>query len=264
MKSQLLSYLKPMLTLLGSVVLSGAALAAPIALTVAGGVYSQNFDGLSNTANSTANALTLPGWAMTETGGGARDNEQYAVNSGASATGDTYSYGSDGSTDRALGGLRSGALIPLFGVNFKNETGATITSLLVAYTGEQWRLGTEVRADRLAFEISLNATDLVSGTWVAFNALDFISPTTSVVGAKDGNSSSNRTTLSATLSGLNITSGSTFWMRWTDIDVLGSDDGLAVDDFTLTAQTNSVPEPDGLALIGAALIGGGLIRRRVR
>ena len=30
---------------------------------------------------------------MTETGGGARDNEQYGVDTGGSNTGDTYSYG---------------------------------------------------------------------------------------------------------------------------------------------------------------------------
>ena len=43
-----------------------------------------------------------------------------------SNTGDTYSYGAAGSTDRALGGLRSGSLIPLFGACFTNNTGAPI------------------------------------------------------------------------------------------------------------------------------------------
>ena len=37
---------------------------------------------------------------MTETGGGARDNEQYAVDTGGSTTGDTYSYGAAASTER--------------------------------------------------------------------------------------------------------------------------------------------------------------------
>ena len=40
--------------------------------------------------------------------GGARDNGQYGVDTGGSTTADTYSYGAAGSTDRALGQLRSG------------------------------------------------------------------------------------------------------------------------------------------------------------
>lgn len=75
-----------------------------VSLTTVGSAYTQNFDTLSNTAGSTTNNLTIPGWFMTETGGGGRDNEQYGVDTGASTTGDTYSYGAAGSTDRALGG----------------------------------------------------------------------------------------------------------------------------------------------------------------
>src|SRR5664279_1009319 len=102
----------------------GSAYAAPVSLLSLGSAYTQNFDALGNVAGSTTN-LTLPtGWAITETGGGARDNEQYAVDTGSSNTGDIYSYGAAGSTDRALGGLRSGTLIPLFGAEFSNNTGA--------------------------------------------------------------------------------------------------------------------------------------------
>src|SRR5689334_24726434 len=112
-----------------------------VSLTSLGTAYTQNFDTLSNTAGSTTNNLTLTGWVMTEAGGGARDNEQYAVDTGSSTTGDTYSYGVAGSTERALGGLQSGTLIPLVGVFFDNNTGSTIASLTIAYTGEEWRLG---------------------------------------------------------------------------------------------------------------------------
>src|SRR5689334_1410865 len=157
---------------LSCVALAGALLLAagitradptPISLTTAGSAYTQNFDTLSNTAGSTTNNLTIAGWAMTESGGGARDNEQYAVDTGSSTTGDTYSYGAAGSTERALGALRSGTLIPLFGACFTNNTGATIASLQIAYNGEEWRLGTAARTDQMNFEYSTNATDLVTG-----------------------------------------------------------------------------------------------------
>src|SRR5881628_100773 len=128
-----------------------------------GTTYTQDFDTLSNTAGTTFTNLP-PGWYITETGGGARDNEQYAVDTGGSTTGDIYSYGSAASTDRALGALRSGTLIPLYGAKFTNNTGATITSLLVAYNGEEWRLGTAARTDQINFEYSTNATELSTGT----------------------------------------------------------------------------------------------------
>ncbi len=70
---------------------AGAAQAQNVSLT--GGTYSQNFDTLSNTAGSTTNTALPTGWQLTESGGGARDNEQYAVDTGSSNTGDTYSYG---------------------------------------------------------------------------------------------------------------------------------------------------------------------------
>lgn len=205
-----------------------------VSLTTFGSAYAQNFNTLSNTAGSTTNNLTITGWFMTESGGGARDNEQYAVDTGASNTGDTYSYGAAANTERALGGLRTGTLIPLFGACFTNNTGNTITSLNINYTGEQWRLGTEARTDTLNFEYSTNATDLVTGTWTARPALNFVTPVTVTVGAKDGNAAANRTALSNSIPSLSIANGATFWIRWTDTDASGADDGLAVDDFELT------------------------------
>ena len=210
-----------------------------ISLTTDGVAYTQNFDTLSNTAGSTTNNLTIPGWSMTESGGGARDNEQYAVDTGGSTTGDTYSYGAAGSTERALGEERSGTLIPLFGVAFTNNTGATITSLDISFMGEQWRLGTAGRTDQLLFQYSTDATDLTTGTWTTVSALNFTTPDTATTGAKNGNAAADQTALSSTLTGLNIPDGATIVIRWNDIDATGADDGLAIDDFSLTPHTGA-------------------------
>src|SRR4051794_29680322 len=227
------------------IVLAGLVLSLPsarpaaaqcVSLTTLGSASTQNFDTLSNTAGSTTNNLTITGWFLTESGGGARDNEQYAVDTGASTTGDMYSYGAAASTERALGQLRSGTLIPLFGACFTNNTGSTITSLAVAYNGEEWRLGTAGRTDQMNFEYSLNATDLVTGTWTNVAALNFVTPDTVTAGAKNGNAAADRTALSSTVSALSIANGATFWIRWNDQDATGADDGLAVDDFSLTPQ----------------------------
>ncbi len=205
--------------------------------TLDAAIPTETFNTLSNTAGSTTNTALPTGWYITETGGGARDNEQYAVDTGGSTTGDIYSYGSAASTDRALGELRSGTLIPLFGAKFTNNTGATITSLDVSYTGEQWRFGGvhSTVADRLDFQYSVNATDLSTGTYLDANALDFNPPvTTGTAGALDGNAAANRTAISSTITGLSIPNGATFFIRLNDVDATGADDGLAIDDFSVT------------------------------
>ena len=138
-----------------------------VSLTTLGSASTQNFNTLSNTAGSTTNNLTITGWFMTESGGSALNNGRYGVDNGNSTVGDTYSYGTTGNTDRALGGLQSGTLNPTIGVCFTNNTGATITSLDINYFGEQWRLGTAGRTDQMNFEYSLNAMNLGSGTCCA-------------------------------------------------------------------------------------------------
>jgi uncharacterized protein len=199
------------------------------------GSYSQNFDSLINTGTSSSLPLD---WLFSEFGTNA--NATYSAGTGSSTTGDTYSFGSASSTDRALGGLQSGSLIPTFGTSFTNSTGNPITALNVSYAGEQWRLGTLGRTDRLDFQYSLDATSLTTGTWVNVDALDFTSPvTTGTVGALDGNA--NSTAVSGTISGLNIPVGATFWFRWNSFDATGADDGLAIDNFSISTTVSTTP-----------------------
>ena len=213
------------------------ACSAPLAAqnaSLTGGAYTQDFNTLANTAGTTTNTALPTGWQILETGTAARVNQQYAVDTGSGNAGDVYSYGSAGSSDRALGSLRSGTLVPLYGACFTNSTGTTITAMSVAYTGEQWRLGTINRTDRIDFQYSVDASAIGNGTWTDVDALDFTTPTTATVGAKDGNAAANRTARSAEISGLSIAAGGSFCIRWQDFDAASSDDGLAIDDVSLT------------------------------
>ncbi|MEN9628393.1 MAG: hypothetical protein RJA10_1620 [Pseudomonadota bacterium] len=195
--------------------------------------YSQDFDTLAATGTSS----TLPdGWVIAETGANA--NATYTAGTGSGNAGDTYSFGASGSGERALGMLQSGSLIPLLGVSFVNATGGSLSSLDISYVGEFWRLGTAARTDRLDFQYSLDATSLTNGTWIDVDALDFTTPSSAApTGAKDGNASGNFQTLSSSIGGLSLASGATIWFRWKDDNASGADDGLAVDNFTLTAAT---------------------------
>lgn len=129
----------------------------------------------------------------------------------------------------------------MIGACFTNGTGSTLSSFGAAYTGEQWRLGAITRADRMDFQYSLDATSLSTGTWVDVDALDFSSPDTGTVGAKNGNATTNRTALASTVNSVSIANGATFCVRWNDLDATGADDGLSVDDFSITFAGAALP-----------------------
>ncbi|HSL43821.1 MAG TPA: ExeM/NucH family extracellular endonuclease [Anaerolineales bacterium] len=212
-----------------------------ISLTTLGTAYTQNFDTLAS--SGTTNSLTIPGWYLDEAGTSTTNNGQYAAGTGSGTSGDTYSFGT--STERAFGGLLSGTLTPTIGAALVNNTGANITALVVSYNGEQWRIGNTAAArdDRLDFQYSTDATSLITGTWTDVNLLDFTSPvkTAATAAALDGNNPANRTAVSSTISGLSIPNGATFWIRWTDFNPTGADDGLSVDDFSVTPNSSALP-----------------------
>jgi uncharacterized protein len=202
----------------------------------------QNFDTLAN--SGTANTTVPAGWLFSEAGSGA--NTTYAASTGSDNGGNTYSLGSAGSSDRAFGGLQSASVNPTVGACFTNNTGTSITAVSISYVGEQWRLGTSNRTtapnvEKNDFQFSTDATSLSSGNWTNVDTLDFTSPiSTGTVGALDGNAPANRVAISSMINSLSIANGSTFYIRWQDLNVSGSDDSLAVDDFSLTPTLASV------------------------
>lgn len=170
---------------------------SPVALGSAG--YTQDFNTLASTG-TTGTALPA-GWQVSETG--TRAANSYSVDDGSSNSGAVYSYGTTGSSDRALGSLGSGSLSPAYyGGFFTNALGGTLTALTIAYTGEQWR-GASAN-DQLTFQYSLDATDVGSGDWTTVSALNFASPNPATTGALDGNAAGNRTAITGTISGLSI------------------------------------------------------------
>lgn len=233
---------------------------AGIILTSSVPSYSQNFDTL---ANSGATGTALPsGWLISESGGAA--NSSYGVGTGSLTTGNTYSFGLAGDTDRALGGLQTGTLIPLFGVSFQNGGTTSILDFTITYVGEQWRVGAVSRLDRLDFQFSKDATSLTTGTWSDLNSLDFARSGGVAVGAVNGNLAANRQSLTSVLTDANLSVGDSLWIRWQDFDATGFDDGLAIDDFQVTANfaPTAVPEPTTGVLLGAISLLAWRLRRR--
>ena len=209
-----------------------------ISLTTDGNAYTQDFNTLANTG--TNNTIMPGGWYFVETG--SSGNTTYAASTGSDNVGNTYSFGSTPATDRSLGTLLSGNVTATIGAKFTNNLGFTISSITINYTGEQWRLGALGRVDQLDFQYSLDATSLSLGTWTDVNLLDFVAPiTTGTVGALNGNNSSNRVSITNTISNLSIGNGQSIWIRWTDLNSSGADDGLGIDDFSIVAMPNTLP-----------------------
>ncbi len=240
-----------LLLLLAVIAVGTAASEAAISL---GSTYSEDFNTLANDngmSHTWTDDSTLPGWSAEAT--------TYTATGGGSSTHPAlYSFGSGApDTDRALG-TEGGPLH--FGADLVNDTGSAITSVQISYVGEVWR--TSPNANTLSFEYGVNnggVTD-ADGTWVSDSNLDFAYA--GVVGGgapADGNLPANQTSISDTISGVNIAPGEHFWIRWGAPDV-GQAPGLGVDDLSLTSS--AVPEPSAYAGLAAGFLGFIVVVRR--
>jgi hypothetical protein len=193
--------------------------------------YSQNFNSLNGT--TWTDNSTIAGWYATRTA--------IVQGTGSANTGAMYSFGSSGTpADRALGALESnttGAIA--FGVQFNNNSGGVLTSINVAYVGEQWRQDPSTTPDVINFyyKVATTADPSVTSSatdWTAVPTLDFTNPKTGTVSAIDGNASANRTSLSSTLTGISIPKGSYLFLKWVSSNVSGNDQGMSIDDLSVT------------------------------
>jgi len=226
-----------------SVSAGATTLTSSISLTALGTNFTQDFNSLATSGTSSS----LPsGWYLSETGGA----NIYTAGSGSSATADAYSFGSTASSDRSLGSLVSNSYSATYGAKFTNNTGEVINNLFISYLGETWRVAVASRTDQLDFQYSLNATSLTTGTWTDFNDLDYVNTSQSVTG---GGSLQQSTSISSVLTGLSISNGSTFWIRWSDLNISGNDDGMGIDDFSIKpCGTVSAPTASDQAFCSAA------------
>ncbi len=180
---------------------------------------------------------------------GTNQNLILTAGDGNLSTGDTYSFGTGATSDRALGSsITSGLADVKVGFKITNSTGTTFNALIVNYNGEQWRRGVTGNAsnggaparDKLKFEYSSTATSLATGTWGSSSILNFYSPdygTTSTDNPRNGNAGAYRQAIMDTVFlPASVANGASTWVRWThnNTGTFGTRDGLGVDDVTFT------------------------------
>src|SRR5262245_39296478 len=180
--------------LLGLILNSGDA-SAQLCAQLSGTNFSENFNTLAASGPSHPRSSLPSEFDFVESG--MSGNLTYAASNGGTSTGDTYSYGSAGASDRALGEITSGTVQSTIGACFVNNTNHAMTSVVINFTGEQWRSASAGgTADRLDFQFGADATAINSGTYVDVDALDFVTPNNgAAAGALDGNAAANRTVI---------------------------------------------------------------------
>src|SRR4029079_17813686 len=170
-----------------------------------------------------------------------------------------------GSGERALGNLATSAQINRYGISLINNTGTTLSKFTLNFTGERWRLVDPGVHDTLAYEYAITSSSNTIDTAGIFTGLgSFAAPNTSDVAgtvniALNGNLAANQTAKSHTVN-VNWTPGSMLIVRFNGQDLSGQDDGLSVDNLSITG----VPEPTGAVLGLSGIVGALVMRRRVR
>lgn len=275
---------------------AGSAHAA-LSYTTAGSLFTQDFDSLpgsptnqniqANTqytqgwqddSTSTATSLGIPGWYLyhplaSASEGGVNTHQRLRFGSGTSGTGAFYSFGANGSTDRALGMLPSTTMAGTgdsmrIGLRITNNTGAPLGSFTITYDGEEYRDDASVNAISFSYALNVDETNWFNaGTNAVFvNTATFNPPVNNNnAAAVDGNAAGLVANITATVTfpdGSPWQPGTDIFLRWSQIQLGGStaDDGLAIDNIRFSAA--ALPEPASLSLV--ALAAAPLLGRRRR
>ncbi len=243
-----------------TVVLVADASAQATAVTVSGTTYSQNFDGIT-TGQTSSIASAAPGWSFWRSGTSSvqpnyttsgSNTTAVTQNAGTEGTGSVSTSSSGGAylwvtgtlasgTDKSIGYLSTGSypgttsaapgqsLAILFG--FTNTSGATITTLDLAWNYERYRQGT--RTQSWEFYTSSDGSTWSANT-LGNSALYTGSNTTTVYNPPESAAKA------VTIPSLSISNGSNYYLRWSFVTTgsWSSAQGLGLDDFTMNLTTS--------------------------
>lgn len=203
--------------------------------------YTQNFDGMGNSATATLpSGFVVSSGSVYSAGTTTTDLAAGSTGTGAlsgSSSGGTYNFANGvtaSATDRSLGFLTSSGFSSPRSIMLQvtNNTGSTITSLTISFDFEKYRSGTR------AFN------------WTFFHGSDGTNWGSETSGDQSYAADANNTTVynpptsiskSFTISDVIIPNGSSYYFRWTFTGVGGSSNGQAIglDNFSISATSGS-------------------------
>lgn len=247
------SKLNPLFILLSLtfiLVITGVKVQAQFSIAAGSTNYTQDFNTL--TSGTWTDNSTLTGWyARTDA---TASITSYGANTGSTTTAGLYAFGVAGVnplSDRAIGYAPTNAYTGASGTGkgyigwrLKNNTGSTITSVTVTWTGEQWRKDNFAgQTLKLFYQTGVTVADLTSGSWTDCSSV-FTSPQINQTAAAiDGNAAANRVAgISVTIT-VTIPAGNEIMLRWEDLNDSGNDHYMAIDDVTVNAALAS-PAPE--------------------
>ncbi|MBX9733203.1 MAG: T9SS type A sorting domain-containing protein [Chitinophagaceae bacterium] len=227
-----------------------------VSYSVRDSLYTQNFDGLPlsgsfslsgkgphNLSGIPINGTNIIGWQFLAYAG-STTNAFFGPSTGSATGHGVYSLGTSSSTDRALGSLASSTGIYGFGILLTNNTGGNINSVAIAFTAEQWRKGGSTNKNfwkcyyKTGAISSIDQTNKMEASTLGFSSIQ----NTSGSATLNGNLAENKQFINGTITGIDWKPGEQILLMWEDADETGSDDIVAIDDFSLKGsfiQTNN-------------------------
>ncbi|MBC8137697.1 MAG: hypothetical protein H8F28_17595 [Fibrella sp.] len=218
--------------------------------------YNQSFDTptLANTGTTTAfaNNVTVPGLYATRAGA---TPTTYRISNGSDTTGSLYSYGVNGSTERAFGSEIVAVNNVFFGFRFVNTSSSLIiSSFNIQYIGEQWRRADNPANSQQQLTFAYAVFDSNTGSindpdqYNTFTNLNFVVNNTTPGGAAGVNGPLTTQSFNQTvvLTGQDeaVLPGQELWIRWQDTRDNGANHGLAIDNvqmsFTLVPEISTL------------------------
>lgn len=226
--------------------IKGFAQFSAIPYYTVGAAYTQNFDQLPVSGSITLTGkgphpidqapLSLPslsGWQVL----GNQSNTNILTGTGSGTGSGIYSLGLSGNSNRALGTLASGTGTYAFGVVIENLTGSLLNKINIRLLATQWRKGGSGNINNWRFSYQTRQLNSIDTNQMISDSRADLSSVHTTTGSStlNGHLLANQYTIQITLTDIVWKPGEKLILRWDDQDETGSDDAMAIDDFTFTA-----------------------------
>lgn len=198
----------------------------------------QSFDSLAVNASSSPGIFTfidnatIKGWYSTS---GSTANNGRSSSGAQTTSGDMYSWGSIGQTERALGSFSAnGFASPFyFGVQIVNNSGQVVDHVEISTVIEQWRRNINATEWSMEYLVATSTSgQLYAAGYTTVTGWNILSPKLGGAGGLNGNDVENQISRSVVLYDVKWAPGTFLWIRWKNAQGTNSC-GLGLDQFRI-------------------------------